>query len=269
VDRPAAPGGWLVTVHPGAWAVWATSAAAVTFATTNPFYLLPLAIAAWAVHLGHRAEHPAARSFAVFVWFAAGAVLVRTALVMVGPVEPGSVASAALEGLRLGVLLIVFGAFNSVTDPFSWLRLAPRRFHEPALAAALAVSIAPRTIAAAGEVREAQRLRGIDGRWALAALAVPVLERGMEEAVALAQSMDSRGHGRGARTRFRPQAWTWSAGVISALSGGAVAGFLVAGPAGFGDLTPSTYPLEWPGASPLLAGAVLLLSVPSFIGLRK
>ena len=73
----------------------------------------------------------------------------RTALVFFGTVDAANVAYAALEGARLAALLIVFGTFNAVTDPFGVVRLAPRRFHEPALAAALALSIAPRTIAMA------------------------------------------------------------------------------------------------------------------------
>ena len=92
--------------------------------------------------------------------------------------------------MRLAALLVVFGTFNAVTDPFGVVRLAPRRFHEPALAAALALSIAPRTISMAGKVREAQRLRGIHvSRWrSLPALAVPILETGMEDALTLARN---------------------------------------------------------------------------------
>ena len=85
---------------------------------------------------------------------------VRTALVLFGTVDAGSVAFALLEGARLATLLVVFGTFNAVTDPFGVVRLAPRRFHEPALAAALALSIAPRTIAACSQVREAQATAG-------------------------------------------------------------------------------------------------------------
>ena len=128
--------------------------------TTNPLYLLPLIAVAWFVNAVHRRPGPTARSFRTFLLFGLGAMTVRTALVFFGTVDASSVAYAFLEGLRLAVLLIVFGTFNAVTDPFAVLRLAPRRFHEPALAAALALSIAPRTIQAAGRVREAQQLRG-------------------------------------------------------------------------------------------------------------
>ena len=133
----------------------------------------------------------------------------RTALVFFGTVDANNVAFAALEGMRLATILVVFGTFNAVTDPFGVVRMAPRRFHEPALAAALALSIAPRTIASAQRVREAQTLRGLrtTGLRSLPALAVPILETGMEDAVTLAESMDARGHGHGTRSRYRPQPW--------------------------------------------------------------
>ena len=260
-------------MHPAAWIVWAGCAALVTMSTTNPFYLLPVVAAAWIVHAAHRRGGPDARSFRIFLTFAAVTVVARTSLVLLVPssVDLGTVALAFFEGSRLGVLLIVFGAFNSVADPFGVLRLAPRRFHEPALAAALALSIAPRTIAAVGRVREAQRLRGIRlGRWrSLSALAVPVLENGMEEAVALAESMDARGHGRGRRSRYRPDRWTLPALVVVGAGIVAAIAFGWTSIAGGASLATQTFPLRWPEASPLLVAATLLLAIPAFVRERS
>ena len=254
-------------MHPAAWILWATCAGLVAFSTTNPLYLLPLVAVAWFVNAVHRRPGPTARSFRTFLLFGLAAMTVRTALVLFGTVDASNVAYAFLEGLRLAALLIVFGAFNAVTDPFAVLRLAPRRFHEPALAAALALSIAPRTMRAAGRVREAQQLRGIKvSRWrSLPALAVPVLETGMEEAVTLAESMDARGHGRGRRTRYRPQRWSVGAVVTGATACAAAAAFVAAAIGGTGDLHPSTSPLTWPQASSLMIGALCLLAVPGLV----
>jgi len=275
-------------VHPGAWIVWALGGALVAMSTTNPFYLLPLAAVCYFVHAargaasaGPQKQHGAASagpqrqrgtggsagSFKVFVLFGLVALVTRTVLVFFGPVTPGSVVAAALEGLRLAAMLAVFGTFNSVADPFRLLKLSPRRFHEPALAAALALSIAPRTIVAAGRVREAQRLRGIDisGWRALPALAVPVLATGMEEAVTLAESMDSRGHGRGRRSRYRPERWGAAAWATAAIGVAAAFAFVGADGALGGGLEVSTYPLVWPAASPWLVGAALSLAVPGLL----
>ena len=270
MDREAETVGALI--HPAGWIVWATCAALVTMSTTNPFYLLPVVAGSWAIHAAHHRIGPFARSFRVFLIVALVTIATRTMLVFLVPSSVGAatVATAFLEGFRLAVLLIVFGAFNSVADPFGVLRLAPRRFHEPALAAALALSIAPRTIAAVGRVRDAQRLRGIRIQtWrSLPALAVPVLETGMEDAVTLAESMDARGHGRGPRSRYRPDRWSNPALAVVASALFAACAFLQQAVTGESSLTVQTSPLQWPEASPVLVGAVLLLAVPAFVRTR-
>lgn len=254
-------------MHPGTWIAWATCAGIVTFTTTNPWYLSVVVAVAWFVYATHRVDGPAARSFRVFLLFGLTTMLVRTALVLFTTVNVENVVFYLLEGARLGVLLVVFGTFNAVTDPYGVLRLAPRRFHEPALAAALALSIAPRTITALSRVREAQSMRGIEvRRWrTLPALLVPVLETGMEEAVTLAESMDARGHGRGRRSRYRRQPWTAPGIAIAIASLVAACVFWAAGSAGAGDLHPSTDPLLAPTASPVLVGAILLLALPGVL----
>ncbi len=254
-------------MHPGAWLVWTLCASLVAISTTNPFYLLPLFTVAVLVYAAKRTSGPAAASFRMFLLVGGLALLTRTVLVLFGSVSAAAIGAAALEGLRLAVLLSLYGALNSVTDPYRFLRLAPRRFHEPALAAALALSIAPRTVEAVGRVREAQRLRGIQvSRWrALPALVVPVLETGLEEAVTLAESMDARGHGRGGRSRYRPQGWSRGASVTVAAGLSASAIFAWAAAHGLGELSVSTYPLHWPAASPWLLLGVLLLVAPAFV----
>jgi len=253
-------------MHPGAWILWATCAGMVTFTTTNPFYLALVVAVAFFVYAAQRIPGPTARSFRVFAIAGLITLVVRTSLVFLGTVDAGNVAFAALEGARLATLLIVFGTFNAVTDPFGVVRLAPRRFHEPALAAALALSIAPRTVDAVGRVREAQSLRGLPTSWrTLPALAVPVLETGMEEAVTLAESMDARGHGRGRRTRYRPARWTPAAAVVSVASVTAAGVFVVAAWTQRGGLHPSTSPLLWPVVQPVLLAAIGLLTIPAFL----
>ena len=255
------------TLHPGAWLVWTLCASLIAISTTNPFYLLPLFAAALLIYATQRRAGVGASTFKAFVLFGLVALVTRTILVVFGPVTKEALAAAALEGLRLAVLLSVYGALNSVTDPYRFLGLAPRRFHEPALAAALALSIAPRTVEAVGQVREAQRLRGIRiARWrTLPALAVPVLETGMEQAVTLAESMDARGHGRGARSRYRPQPWGWSSWIIVLPALVALAVFATDVVANDGGLSVSTFPLVWPEADPLLVAGVMLLAVPALL----
>jgi energy-coupling factor transport system permease protein len=254
-------------LHPAAWLAWAVCAGIVAMSTTNPFYLLPLVGTAWLTYAVCARLDTQVRAFRVFVTIGIAAMVVRVALVALGPLTGNSVAGAALEGLRLAVLLIIFGAFNSVTDPFSVLKLAPRRLHEASLAAALAISIAPRTMIAAERVREAQQLRGIStGRLrSLPALAIPVLERGLEDAVMLAESMDSRGHGRGPRSRYRPERLNRMSVGTLALAAGAAFVFVVAVRTGLGDLAPSVVPLDWPGVEAALVATTLAFAVPALM----
>jgi energy-coupling factor transport system permease protein len=256
-------------LHPGAWLVWASSAGMVAIGTTNPFYLLPLASAAWLVRAAW--APPGAASFRIFARFALAAIVVRTALVAFGPIGTGSIAAAALEGLRLGVLLIVFGTFNAVASPARILKLAPRRWHEAALAAALALSTVPRTVAAVARVREAQRLRGMEVARlrSLPALAVPVLQNGLSDAIVLAESMDARGHGRGRRSRYRPEPVTGPSIVAGGLAAAAAAVFVAAGLTSTGDLSPSMIPPAWPDVAVLLVAASVSLAAPALMTLRK
>lgn len=254
-------------LHPGAWMAWATLGGIVAFTTTNPFYLALLWTIAWFVFAQQRVPGPASRSFRVFLIAGLLAMTVRTALVFFGTFSAANVAHFAIEGFRLATILVIFGTFNAVTDPFGVVRLAPRRFQEPALAAALALSIAPRTVASLQRVREAQQLRGIPTRGvrALPVLAVPVLEAGMEEALVLAESMDSRGHGRGRRSRYRPQSWNAAAWAMAMTAFVAATVFWIASAKGLGDLQPGTDPLHWPIVNPLMLAAEVLLVVPGFL----
>ncbi len=257
-------------MHPLVWIVWAGACTIAAVTTSNPFYLVVIGFAAWLVHATGGGDSPTQRSFHVFVMAGAIAVVLRTTLVVFGPVTVDRLAYAALEGLRLATILVVFGAFNAVADPFGVLRLAPRRLHEPALAAALALSIAPRTVAAVGRVREAQALRGISvhGLRTLPALAVPVLETGMEDAMVLAESMDARGHGRGRRSKYRATPWDLRSVLAVAVSLCAAGVFVAAGIAGAGDLVPPTMPLRVPDASLALVAAAAAFAVPGLLARR-
>ncbi|HVM34955.1 MAG TPA: hypothetical protein VM784_06385 [Actinomycetota bacterium] len=256
-----------MSVHPGAWVVWGVGAGLVAMLTTNPFYLLPLVGVSWLVYSACRVPGPSARSFRTFLTFAVVALVLRSGLVLFGTLDAGNLASAVVEGLRLGTLLVVFGTFNSVADPYGVLRLAPRRFYEVGLASALALAFAPRMIAAVTSVRDAQRLRGIhvSRMRMLPALAVPVLENGMEDALVLAESMDARGHGRGRRSRYRPLPWTTASWVVATAAATTLSIFVITALGDNGGLSPSLFPLTWPEAESILVASVCLLAVPALL----
>jgi hypothetical protein len=87
----------------------------------------------------------------------------------------------------------------------------------------------------------------------------------MEEALVLAESMDSRGHGRGRRSRYRPQSWNAAAWTIALSALVAAVVFWIASGRGLGDLQPGTDPLHWPTVNVLMLAAEALLVVPGFL----
>lgn len=214
---------WL---HPVAWWVWALGLAAAALRTTNPLLLLLIGAVVANVVAARRPEAPWARSFGAFLRLAVVVVVIRVVFQALfgmrlpgttlftlpgvtlpewaagvslgGPVTGEALAAALFQGLRLGVLIICFGAASSLASPSRLLRAMPAVLYEAGVAVSVAVAFAPQAVVAAGRVREAQRLRGrpTRGLRGLRGLALPVLEGALERSVSLAASMDARGYGR-------------------------------------------------------------------------
>jgi energy-coupling factor transport system permease protein len=214
---------WL---HPVAWWVWALGLAAAALRTTNPLLLVLIGGVAAYVVAARRPDAPFARSFGAFLRLALVVVVIRVAFQVLfgmrlpgttlftlpsvtlpgwaagvslgGPVTSEALVAAITQGLRLGVLIVCFGAASSLASPYRLLRAMPAVLYEAGVAVSVAVAFAPQAVVAAGRVREAQRLRGRPARGlrGLRGLALPVLEGALERSVALAASMDARGYGR-------------------------------------------------------------------------
>lgn len=213
-------------LHPAAWWVWAGCLGAAALRTTNPLLLgLLLAVVAFVV-AARRTNAPWARSFGSFLRLGVAVIVIRlvfqilfgnrlpgTTLFTIpsvalpdwaagvsigGPVTVEALVAAFYQGLRLAVLLACFGAASSLCSPYRLLRCLPAVLYEAGVAVTVALSFAPEAVMAAGQVREARRLRGrpTRGLGGLRGLALPVLEGALERSLALAASMDTRGYGR-------------------------------------------------------------------------
>lgn len=213
-------------VHPGAWWIWAAGTAAAALRTTNPL-LLALIVAAVAVVVANRRQAaPWARSFGGFFKLALIMVAFRVVMQMLfgarigdhvlfvlpsfdlpgwaagvsigGPVTVELLLAAVYSSLQLATVLICFGAVNSLCSPYRLLRSLPAVLYEAGVVVTVALAFAPQTVMAVGRVREARRLRGrpTKGARGWQGMAMPVLERALEQSVALAASMDARGYGR-------------------------------------------------------------------------
>ena len=241
------------------WLLWAVAAAASVQLAPNPLYVaLVIAITAVVVE-AHADDGPLAGAYPVILTAGIVFALLRVVLTVAtthgasaddeilfrlpeatlpavvggftvgGTVEAPVLARAAAEGFALVGVLAAFAAFNAVVSHYELVQAAPRAFYEVGLAVTVALAFVPSTVEAVGAVREADRARTggrVVRRGRLLRQVVPILETGMERAVHLAESMDSRGFGHRAATSADALAgWL---GLASLLSFGACFVALVA-----------------------------------------
>jgi energy-coupling factor transport system permease protein len=233
------------TWHAGVWLVWALAAAACIELAPSPVYVaLVIGIASVAVSI-HSRPGPYARAFPLLLAVGAFFAVVRMLLTVAtthglgdvlfttphfglpqllggftvgGTVELPVMLQSLAEGFAIVGVMGVFGAFNSVVSHSELVESTPRAFFELGLVIVVGLAFVPSTLSAIHDVRDADRARTggrVVRRGRLLRQVVPVLELGLERAVTLAESMDSRGFARaGASPRDRAAGW-W--GVISLL----------------------------------------------------
>lgn len=114
-----------------------------------------------------------------------------------GAIDGAVILDAAAQALVVVGIVAVFGAFNSVVSHHELVAALPRAFFELGVVVTVGLTFVPATLGALSDVREADRARtgGVRRRRLLRTI-LPVLETGMERAVMLSESMDSRGFAR-------------------------------------------------------------------------
>jgi energy-coupling factor transport system permease protein len=115
-----------------------------------------------------------------------------------GAVTLESMLNSFVEGLQIAVILLCFGAANSLASPYRLLRSLPAVLYETGVAVTVALAFTPELVLSIGIVRQARRQRGIPikGLRGMHGVAVPVLESALDRSLQLATSMDARGYGR-------------------------------------------------------------------------
>jgi energy-coupling factor transport system permease protein len=257
-------------LHPLAWLAWLAAVVVLVSATRNPFYLglaLAWVLAVRAVLL--RALPPemrpavlplsplrfglvvvpiAALFNALFVH--AGATVLFTLPpgwpLVGGPVTTEALAYGALNGLLLTILFAAFNTVNLAVHVRALLQMAPRAYYPLAVTMAIAVTFVPSTVRQAGQIREAQAIRGapVRGLRSWLPLLLPLLGSGLERALQLAEAMTARGYAGGDTQGgdWRPQAFVL-AGMAAVLAGWVV---------------PLAWDAPWAGAALVLGGLALV-----------
>jgi energy-coupling factor transport system permease protein len=217
------------TLHSVTWLVWAVAVTVSLQLARNPLLVAITLAVVWLVVETHRRPGSLARAFPILLAVAIVFGLLRVVLIGLttplaegadgvlltfpqatlptalggfsigGAVSQSVVLQTAIDSLVVVGIMATFGAFNAVASHHELLGAIPRAFHEPGLVLTVALAFVPSTLDAATAAREADRARtgGVRVRRGRALrLALPVLETGLERAVRLAESMDSRGYGR-------------------------------------------------------------------------
>ncbi len=213
-------------IHAGAWWLWAAGVAVAGVATSNPLLLLALCTLSIMVATLRGRTATASTSIGAFIKIAVFVVAARVVLQILfgqrspghvlftipsvqlpswlagvslgGPVTAEALLTSLQGGLRLGAILLAFGAANCLASPRDLLRSLPGVFHEVAVAATVALCFTPELMASVKRLHEARTLRGRPTRGiaGMRGILVPALEDALESATTLAASMGSRGFGR-------------------------------------------------------------------------
>jgi energy-coupling factor transport system permease protein len=269
-------------VHPLAWWGWAACLAVSAMQTIspNPFLLLLLGAVACFVVASCRGNDPWSRSLAFFLRLGLVVIVIRVvieiffgqrgnpghvlftmphvplpswaaAVSIGGAVTLESIITAAVLGLQIAVILVCFGAANSLVSPYRLLRCLPAVLYEAGVAVTVALAFTPELVETIGSVRRARRMRGIptSGLRGLRGIAVPVLEGALDRSLELATSMDARGYGRRGDAAGRARRLA---------TGATVAGLLLAAVGVYGVTDAGS---EFGLGLPLLAVAAVLCAV--------
>jgi len=264
-------------------AAWSACCLFVVLSTTNPVYkLIVLAAALSALAAGAGLRRIRGLLVAVLLISAFAIVLnfvsahLGTTVLFALPAQiPGLGGPYTLEALVFGAVggitiasaILSAAPFSLLLDSHEVMDALPAALSRTGVAVAASLNLVPGVATSFVQVTEAQRLRGWRPRgprsWM--EVVVPVVLTSVEGSIQLAESMEARGFGSGARTTMTSHALHRSDWMLVAASGLALAAFAVSHAAGWAtDWFP--YPtLTFPNVDPRPVAACLLLFTPVLV----
>jgi len=274
-------------VNPRALAVWSVAGITIALASANPVYRIIVLLCALNVLVALRRPDVSLRGLTIALTVAA---LIATVITMLAshtgdhallvlpaglPVIGGRVTiEAALFGVSsgLGIAAAVLAAapLSLVLMPNSLVDALPTALARTGAAIGTALNLIPGIARSAAEIRDAQRMRGWRPRrvreWP--DLAVPVVLTALESSITLAEAMEARGYGSGARTHYRDALWHPTDVVVCLVAAAAAVTFVALR---FSGVIGDWYPFPDVSVPPInIAGVAccLALAVPALVWRR-
>jgi len=264
-------------------AAWSACCLFIVLSTTNPAYkalLLAAALSGLAAGAGLRRIRRLLVAVLLIATFAmllnfVSAHLGATVLFALpsqipalgGPYTLEALVFGASGGITIAAAILAAAPFSLLLDSHEVMDALPTPLSRTGVAIASSLNLVPAVATSFVEVTEAQRLRGWRPRgprsWMQ--VVVPVVLTSVEGSIQLAESMEARGFGSGARTTMASRALRRSDWLLVAASGLGLAGFAAAHAAGWAaDWFP--YPmLTLPAVDPRPIAACLLLFAPVLV----
>jgi energy-coupling factor transport system permease protein len=271
-------------MNPRALAAWSLSGITIALATGNPVYRLLVLLCAINVLTALRRPEVSLRGLLMALTVAAVVAIAITTLashtgahpflvlpagipVIGGPLTVEAALFGAATGLGIAAAVLAAAPLSLVLEPHALVDALPAALARTGAAVGTALNLIPGIARSAVEIRDAQRMRGWRSRrireWP--DLAVPVVLTALEGSITLAEAMEARGYGSGARTHYSDQVWRRGDMVVAVVAPLAAALFVALRVGGWiGDWYP--FPdLTWPAVELAGVACCLVLAIPLLV----
>jgi energy-coupling factor transport system permease protein len=213
-------------VNPRAVAAWSLSGITIALASGNPVYRVLVLLCALNVLVALRRPGASLRGLSIALVVATLIAIAVTTLashtgahafatlpsgipVVGGPLTLEAALFGASTGIGIAAAVFAAAPLSLVLMPNSLVDALPSALARTGAAIGTALNLIPGIARSATEIRDAQRMRGWRPRrvreWP--DLAVPVVLTALEGSITLAEAMEARGYGSGARTHYGDIVW--------------------------------------------------------------
>jgi energy-coupling factor transport system permease protein len=232
-------------MNPRALGAWALAGVTIALATGNPVYRVLVLLCALNVVMALRRPGASVRGLLIALAVAAAIAIATTTLashtgqhaflvlpsgipVIGGPLTLEAALFGLSTGIGIAAAVLAAAPLSLVLEPHALVDALPAALARTGAAIGTALNLIPGIARSATEIRDAQRMRGWRSRrvreWP--DLAVPVVLTALEGSITLAEAMEARGYGSGARTHYTEEVWHRGDVVVAVVAVAAAALFV-------------------------------------------